>query len=86
MCYDCGTNSFCNAQSTFVLDSKGANTPMSPIGPYSEHIYHHCTIYEGWISSKFTPIHKSILVIMQGWYIKYGIRRIRRSSVLCLDL
>ena len=38
---------------------------MDSNGPHSELIYHDDTIYEGW-SSKFTLIHKSVLVIMHG--------------------
>ena len=39
---------------------------MDPSGPRSELI---CLIdmsYEGWIDSKFTFVHKGVLVIMQG--------------------
>ena len=38
---------------------------MDSNGPHSELIYHDDTIYDGW-SSKFTLIHKSVLVIMHG--------------------
>ena len=38
---------------------------MDPNGLLFELIYHDDTIYDGW-SSKFTLIHKSVLVIMQG--------------------
>ena len=38
---------------------------MDPNGPHPELIYHDETNYEGW-SSKFTLIHRSVLVIMQG--------------------
>ena len=34
--------------------------------PYFELIYHDDTIYEGWIDSRFTLMHKGILVITQG--------------------
>ena len=54
-----------NVESTSKLDFEEANTPMGPNGPHSELIYHDDTIYDGW-SSKFTLIHKSVLVIMQG--------------------
>ena len=35
-------------------------------GPYSKLIYHDDMVYEGYINSKFTFVHKGILVIMQG--------------------
>ena len=39
---------------------------MSPIGPRSELIYLVSMGYEGRIDSRFTFVHKSILVITQG--------------------
>ena len=48
------------------MDSKEANTPMDPSGPRSELIYHDDMIYEGWISFRFTLVHKTISVITQG--------------------
>ena len=35
-------------------------------GPYFELIYHDDIVYEGWIDTWFTLVHKGILVIMQG--------------------
>ena len=46
------------------LDYKGANTLMGSSGHHFELIYHDDTIYEGWIDSKFTFVHKRVLVIM----------------------
>ena len=54
-----------NVELTSKLDSKGANTPMGPSGPYSELICHDDMVYEGWIDTKFIFVHKDILVIMQ---------------------
>ena len=48
------------------MDFKGVTTPMGPNGPHSELIYFVGIGYEGWIDSKFTFVHKGILVIMQG--------------------
>ena len=39
---------------------------MGPSGPRSKLIYHDDTVYEGWIGSRFTLVHKGVLVIMQG--------------------
>ena len=39
---------------------------MGPNSPRSKLIYHDGTIYEGWIDSKFTIVHKDVLVITQG--------------------
>ena len=39
---------------------------MGPSGPYFEHIHLVGMDYEGQIGSKFTFVHKGILVIMQG--------------------
>ena len=40
---------------------------MGPSGPCSELIYLIGIDFEGWIGSKFTYVHKGILVIMQGY-------------------
>ena len=40
---------------------------VGPNGPYSELIYFVGMDYESWIGSKFTFVHKGILVIMQGY-------------------
>ena len=47
------------------MDSKGANIPMGPNGLYSELIYLVGIGLEGWIGSKFTIKHKSVLIITQ---------------------
>ena len=39
---------------------------MDPNGPRFELIYLIDKGYEGWIDSKFTFVHKGVLVIMQG--------------------
>ena len=39
---------------------------MGPNGPYSELIYFVGMDYESWIGSKFTFVHKGVLVITQG--------------------
>ena len=39
---------------------------MGPNGPHFELLYFVGIGYEGWIDSKFTFVHKGILVIMQG--------------------
>ena len=39
---------------------------MSPYGPHFKIIYFIGMDYEGWIGSRFTFVHKSVLVIMQG--------------------
>ena len=44
----------------------GVSIPMSPNGPRSELIYLVGMGYESWIDSRFTFVHKGILVIMQG--------------------
>ena len=38
---------------------------MGPSGPCFKLIYHHDTIYKGWISSRFILVYKGILVITQ---------------------
>ena len=38
---------------------------MAPSSPYFELIYLVSTDYEDWIDSKFTLVHKVVLVIMQ---------------------
>ena len=40
---------------------------MGPSGPHSKFIYYDGMVYEGWIDSWFTFMHKSVLVIMQGY-------------------
>ena len=37
---------------------------MGPIGPLFKFIYHNDMVYEGWIGSMFTLMHKVVLVIM----------------------
>ena len=54
-----------NVESTSELDFERVGTPMGFNGPHSEHIYHDDTIYKGWIGSKFTIMHKDVLVITQ---------------------
>ena len=39
---------------------------MGPSGPRSKLIYLVGMDYEGWISSRFTFVHKGVLVIMQN--------------------
>ena len=48
------------------MGSKGASTPTGPGGLCFELIYHNGTVYKGWIDSKFTLLHKGVLVIIQG--------------------
>ena len=48
------------------MASKGASIPMGPNGPRSKLIYLVGTDYESRIGSKFTFVHKGILIIMQG--------------------
>ena len=48
------------------MDSKGASIPIGPNGPRSELIYLVDMGYEGRIGSKFTFVHKGVLVITQG--------------------
>ena len=38
---------------------------MGPSDPCFEPIYHYDMIYEDWINSSFTLVHKSILIIIQ---------------------
>ena len=52
-----------HVESTLELDYKGAGIPMSPSGPRSELIYLVSMGYEGRIDSRFTFVHKGILVI-----------------------
>ena len=40
---------------------------MGPNGSHSELYTMIGIIYEGWIGSKFTLVHKSVLVITQGY-------------------
>ena len=49
------------------MASKGASIPMGPNGPRSKLIYLIGTNYDGQIGSRFTFVHKGILVIMQGY-------------------
>ena len=48
------------------LDYEGANIPIGPSDPHYELIYLVDMGYEGRISSRFTFVHKSILVITQS--------------------
>ena len=48
------------------LDYEGASIPIGPSDPHSELIYLVDMGYEGRISSRFTFVHKSILVITQS--------------------
>ena len=47
------------------MDSKGDNIPMGPNGPRFELIHLVGIDYEGRIGSKFTFVHKGVLVITQ---------------------
>ena len=49
-----------NVESASKLVSKRDNTPMGPNGPCFKLIYHDNTLYEGWISSWFTLVHKGV--------------------------
>ena len=53
-----------DVESTSKLDYEGANTLMSLNCCCFELKYRNDTIYEGWISSWFTLLHKGILVII----------------------
>ena len=55
-----------NVESTLELDYEGASIPMGSSGPYYELIYLVGMGYEGRIGSRFTFVHKGILVITQG--------------------
>ena len=55
-----------DVESTLELDYIGVNTPKSPSSPHFELIYHDDMVYENWITSKFTLVHKGVLAIMQG--------------------
>ena len=48
---------------------------MGPSDLRSKLIYHDDTAYESWIDSRFTLMHKGILVMMQGciWDSEQGI-------------
>ena len=48
------------------MDYEGSNTPMGPIGPRSKLIYLVGMSYEGQIGSRFTFVHKGVLVITQS--------------------
>ena len=47
------------------MDFEGASTPIGPNGPHFELIYLVGMDYEGRIDSRFTFVHKGVLVIMQ---------------------
>ena len=55
-----------NIESISELDSEGANTPMSLGDPYFELMSYDDMVYEGWIDSSFTLVHKDELVITQS--------------------
>ena len=61
----------CDVESTSELDSKWVSTPIGPSGPHFKLIYHDDTIYESLNDSRFTLVHKGILVITQN-YTKDG--------------
>ena len=46
------------------MDFERANIPMGPNGPCAKLIYLVGMNYEGQISSRFTFVHKGVLVIM----------------------
>ena len=54
-------------ESTLKLDYEGASIPIGPNGPRYELIYLVGMGNEGWIDSRFTFVHKGVLVIMQGY-------------------
>ena len=58
--------SIINVEATLKLDYEGTITPMDLSGLHFERIYLVGIGYEGLIYSKFTLVHKDILVIMQG--------------------
>ena len=49
------------------MDFEGTGTPMGPNGPRFELIYLVGMDYEGLIGSRFTFMHKGVLVIMKGY-------------------
>ena len=51
-----------DVESTLELDFEGASIPMGPNGPHSKLIYLVDMGYEGRIGSRFTFVHKSVLV------------------------
>ena len=55
-----------NVESNLELDFEGVSTFMSFSGLDSKLIYYDDTIYESWIDSRFTLLHKGVLVITQG--------------------
>ena len=55
-----------DVESTLELDYEGTGIPIGPNGPHSKLIYLVGMSYEGWIDSRFTFVHKGILVITQG--------------------
>ena len=52
-----------DVESTLELDSEGASIPIGPSGPRFELIYLVGIDYEGRISSRFTFVHKGVLII-----------------------
>ena len=48
------------------MDSEEASIPIGPSSSCFELIYFVGMSFEGWIGCKFTFMHKSVLVIMQG--------------------
>ena len=52
-----------DVESTSELDYEGVSTPMGSNGPDSELICHDDIIYEVWIGSWFTLMHKGVLII-----------------------
>lgn len=48
------------------MDFEAFNTQMGHNGPFFELIYHDHAIYDGWIDSRSTIVHKGVLVIRQG--------------------
>ena len=55
-----------NVESTLELDYERISTLMDPNGLHFELIYHDDMVYDGQIGSRFTLVHKGILVIIQG--------------------
>ena len=48
---------------------------MGPNGPCSKLIYYDDTVYEGYITSRFTFVYKGVLIITQGciWNNEQGL-------------
>ena len=55
-----------SVESNLELDYEETSIPIGPNGPHLELIYLVGMGYDGWISSRFTFVHKGILVITQG--------------------